>query len=115
MRGPREAVDAAVLAAAVRVYRLRERDVRRTVAADDAARAFVGNRGRRLRRAVEVGIDRSPAIVLAAQLAPLEAAGHPRRRPRPRISAVAWRASSWRDISIAAPYPVAVATAATGP
>ena len=79
----------------------------------DWSRAFLGDLGRRLRHAFNVGVDRSPAVVLAAQLAPLETAGHPRRRPRPRIGAVAWRASSSRDISIRAPSPVAVATAAT--
>ncbi|MNI48772.1 hypothetical protein D3C73_1033520 [compost metagenome] len=40
MRGAREAVGAAVLAAAIRIHRLAEADVRGVVAADDAARGL---------------------------------------------------------------------------
>src|SRR3546814_11602753 len=47
VRGPREAIDAPVFAAPVRVDRLAEGDVRRVVAADHAARAFLGDFGAR--------------------------------------------------------------------
>ena len=55
MRGPRVAVDAAVLAAVVRIDRLRERDVRRVVARDDRARLLDRHRGLQRRQRVVVG------------------------------------------------------------
>src|SRR5712692_1762951 len=54
------AVDAAVLAAAVRVDRLLEADVGRVVARDDRARALLGDRG--LERALVLLLGR-PAVV----------------------------------------------------
>src|SRR5690606_7730810 len=50
VRGPGEAVAAAVLAAAVRVHRAGEAHVRRIVAADDAARGLLADLGARARR-----------------------------------------------------------------
>src|SRR5690606_39747062 len=85
MRGPGEAIHAAVLAAAVGIDRLAEADVGRLVAADDATRALLADLGaqRRARFAVVVegvGIDRAPAVVLAAGQPLLEGPGHARGR-----------------------------------
>src|SRR3546814_20277842 len=60
--GACEAVDAAVLAAAIWIDRLRERKVRRLVAGNDRARVFAMQGGRELRRRIvvvekPVGID----------------------------------------------------------
>src|SRR5687767_7753263 len=84
MRGPRETIDAAMLATAVRVHRLAEADVGRIVAADDAARAFLGDLGVQLRQRIGLAfdvrmvVDRAPAIVLAAAHGLLIAPGHVR-------------------------------------
>ena len=90
VRRPRVAVDAAVLAAAVRIDRLLEMDVRRIVAADDRARALLGHDGIRPRRRLVLAI---PAVVLARARDRLEAAFAIRRRAaaldaRRRIDAV---------------------------
>src|SRR3546814_2953847 len=78
VRGPGEAVHATVLATAIRIHRLAEADVGRVVAADDAARALLGDPGRRMRGRVLV--HRTPAVVLAAGDGLLETAGDPRGR-----------------------------------
>src|SRR3546814_21079525 len=52
--GACEAVDAAVLAAAIWIDRLRERQVRRLVAGNDRARVFAMQGGRELRRRIVV-------------------------------------------------------------
>ena len=48
MRGPRKAIDAAMLAAAIGVDRTVEGHVRRLVEAEDGAREFLGHRGAQL-------------------------------------------------------------------
>src|SRR5713226_6035432 len=60
MARARVAVDAAVLAAAVRVDRLLEADVGRVVARDNRARALLGDRGLEQARVLLLG---SPAVV----------------------------------------------------
>lgn len=65
MRGPRETVRAAVLAAAVGIDRLGEGNVRRLVAADDAARGFLKHLGPRQHLRELLGFRRVPAIVHA--------------------------------------------------
>ncbi len=59
MGWPREAVDTAVLAAAIRVDRAIETDVRRVVAGDDLARGIGRDRGLERRQVLET----LPAIV----------------------------------------------------
>ncbi len=61
VRRPRVAVDAAVLAALVRIDRLRERDVRRIVAADDRARRLDPHDRLQRRRLVVAVRRRRPA------------------------------------------------------
>ena len=73
MRGPREAIHTAVLAAAVGVDRLREGNVRRVVAGDDAARVFRGDAGARARRGF-VQQHTLPAVVLGVVAEGFEAA-----------------------------------------
>src|SRR6185369_12033122 len=63
MGRPRVAVDAAVLAAAIRIDRLRERDVWRLVAGDDRARCVDRYRGLDRRRLLRLLIERAPAVV----------------------------------------------------
>ena len=80
VRRPREAIHAAMLAAAIWIDRLREADVRRIVAADDAARALLAylghRRGRRI--GVIVRVERAPAIVLAMAHVLFETPDHAR-------------------------------------
>src|SRR5690606_16764758 len=86
--------DYTVFAAAIRVDRLVEAHVGRLVAADDAARALLGDAGVRVRRRFDIagrvgGIPgRSPAVVVATRPALLETAAHVRRRTAPPGSAV---------------------------
>ncbi len=76
VRWPCVAVDAAVLAAAVRVQRDLEADVRRVVLAQDAAGVFLDDLGRqRLRRLAGLGVQRPPAIVESLAHVALEAVG----------------------------------------
>ncbi len=67
----RVAVDAAVLAAAIGIHRLVERNVGRIVARDDRARAFLDHRRLELRLRLLLG---RPAVVEGRALGPLEAA-----------------------------------------
>lgn len=65
-----------VLTSPVRVHRLREADVGRVVAADDAARDFLGHHGLGTHGGLAVGIERAPAIVYLDGGGDREAAGH---------------------------------------
>src|SRR2546423_13883727 len=71
MRRPREAVGAAMLAAAIGIDRAVEGDVGRVVGGDDLFRRFFLHRGTQWRQE----IDRAPAIVELLTLDRLEAAG----------------------------------------
>src|SRR5690606_25057300 len=94
VRWAREAAHAAVLAAAIGIDRLAEANVGRLVATDDAARAFLGHAGVRVRWRLDIprGIGplprRAPAVVLAARDPLLEAAVHVRRSAAPLGRAV---------------------------
>ncbi|MCY1461124.1 hypothetical protein D9M71_787480 [compost metagenome] len=63
MRGPGEAVRTAMFAAAVRIDRLAEADIRRLVAADDAAGGFGAYFGAQPRRGELLALVRRPAVV----------------------------------------------------
>src|SRR5688572_28599959 len=84
MARPRVAVDAAVLAAAVRVDRLREADVGRVVMRDDRARALDRHAGLEFPR---VGLVRGPAVVERFARHAFETALHERARS-PKIAGV---------------------------
>lgn len=62
VRRSRKTIDTAVLATAVRVDRLSEMDIRRIVAADHAARAFLGDLGARARAILVEQLTR-PAVI----------------------------------------------------
>ncbi len=73
VRRSRKTINAAVFAAAIRVDRLAEGDVRRVVAADHAARAFLGDLGARAWR-ILVQQRALPAVVLGLMADAFEAA-----------------------------------------
>jgi len=79
MGRPREAVDAAVLAAAIGIDRAVEADVGRVVAGDDLARGVDRNRGLERRQF----LDASPAVVEGNPRHRLVAAGRVRLRAPP--------------------------------
>src|ERR1041384_2909584 len=62
MRGPRETIDAAMLAAAIRVDRLAERNVRRSVAGADRSCRIAQHLGAQWRRLLIIPV---PAVVEA--------------------------------------------------
>ena len=118
MRRPRVAVDAAVLAALVRIDRLRERDVGRIVARDDRARAldrrpscgaWRAALGRRARAAAAPSRRRPPR-------APRAGSGWPGLNvaPRPRSAGGGARARRRRTRHRAAAAPVAASAGVTG-
>src|SRR5690606_32425622 len=82
VRRARVAVHAAVLAAAVGIDRLLEAQVRRLVAADDAARRLLVDAGVRvrIRAGVVARVARVPAVVAGLDGGGLVAAGHVRGR-----------------------------------
>ncbi len=80
VRRPREAIDAAVLAAAIGIDRTVERNVGRVVAGDDLAGGVDRHRGLERRQFVE----RLPAVVEGDARQRLETAGRIRHVPRPR-------------------------------
>ena len=82
MARARVAVNAAVLAAAVRIDRLRETDVGRVVVRDDGARAFDGDEGLQFTR---IGFVRRPAVVEHFPRDAFETALHERARS-PKIA-----------------------------
>ncbi len=80
LRVPGQAIDATMLAAAIRIDRLIERNVRRVVARDDRARRFrLHDRGERRQFFVET----APAVVDGFAARRLEAPGRIRHRAAP--------------------------------
>ncbi len=63
VRGPCKTVATAMLAAAIRIDRLREPDVRRLIAADNAARGFLGDLGAQCGRGERLAVVGILAIV----------------------------------------------------
>jgi hypothetical protein len=87
VRGPREAVDAAVLAAAVRVERAVEVDVGRFVSGEHRLHVLEAHLGREGHEFVGLGhalFERAPAVVEGVALV----LGEPVRQPRGRASAL---------------------------
>ena len=119
MRRPGIAVDAAVLAAAVRVEAVRERDVRAVVGRDDRARpvAEVLGRHRTARRVVRQRVERRAGLLLDVQaiepvrrLARRAASGRLLRGHRGTLAQ--WRTKSkiaretprrWRNMAVSPP------------
>ena len=83
VRGAREAVDAAVLATAVRVERDAERDVGRRVPRQDRLRVLLGDRGLQRHQVVDRGFDVRPGPPVVEALADVDLVTTPDIGDRP--------------------------------